>query len=194
MEKNKREGLVPVIALSIKPPAYILDSSGGDNHVYKCVYVTAQGKQITQKCSLNVWKRCEGRNAEGRPRDGLADKLNAQFIMWIDKSQNREAADESLRGLVVDIDVIPENFYKLKAVMPENVKEQDTIDFKVGPTGYIEIEMVPAGVTQAMIEKLISELNKLSTLNPGDNIPGGYEVSAVSGNRVSVLPPVAVGR
>ncbi len=189
MEKQKREGLVPVLALSIKPPAYVLDPTGGDNHTYKCVYVTAQGKQITQKCTSNVWKRCEGRNMEGRARDGLADKLNAQFIMWIDRNQNTAHQDEAAKGVVVDVDVIPENFYKLKAVMPEDVQQQETIDFRVGPSGYIEVDRIPPGVTLAMLERMISELNKLDTLVPGDNVPGGYEVSVVSGNRVSVLPP-----
>lgn len=189
MEKQKREGLMPVLALSIKPPAYVLDPTGGDNHTYKCVYVTAQGKQVTQKCNPNVWKRCEGRNLEGRPRDGLSDKLNVQFIMWIDKNQNNAHSDDSAKGVVVDVDVIPENFYKLKAVMPEDVQLQETIDFRVGPTGYIDVDKVPPGVTLAMLERMISELNKLDALSPGDIIPGGYEVTVVSGNRVSVLPP-----
>lgn len=180
---------MPILALSIKPPAYVLDPTGGDNHTYKCVYVTSQGKQITQKCTANVWKRCEGRNLEGRPRDGLSDKLNVQFIMWVDKNQNTTQQDDASKGVVVDVDVLPENFYKLKAVMPEDVQSQDTIDFRVGPSGYIEIDKLPPGVTLAMLERMITELNKLDSIVPGDIIPGGYEVTSVSGNRASVLPP-----
>ena len=192
MQKPKRENLKSVLALSIKPPAYELDKTGGEDHTYKCVYVTNQGKQITHKCNHAVWKRCEGRNVQGRARDGLADKLNCQFLIWIDPNKNEHASTEAQKGLVVDIDVLPENYYQRRQVMPSDVADRETIDIKVGPSGYIEILALPPGVTRQMVERMIRELNKLDTLVPGQLIQGGYEVETVAGSTVSLLPPVKV--
>jgi hypothetical protein len=188
MQKPKREGLKAVTALSIKPPAYTLDPNNGDDHKYKCVYVTDQGKQITQICTFDVWKRCEGKKVTGRPRTGLSSRLHNTFILWVDATQYPHE-DPAQAGIIVDIDVLPETFYQNRQVMPVHVAEQETIEFKVGPIGSIEITKIPSGVNKQTIVRLIRELNHLTEITSGLSITGGFEVVSVDGNTVSVLPP-----
>lgn len=189
VSKKSRQGLVPVIADSIKPPAFVLDSSGSDNHTYKCVYVTSQGKQVTQLCTHYVWKRCEGRNITGRPRDGLADKLHSNFVLWVDKTQNTNVPDEAAKGIVVDVDVIPETYYNQKAVMPEDVMNRETVDVKLTPNGGADVVSVPPGIKQTDVIKLLSIVAELETLEPGEIIDGNFEVVSASGIKASFLPP-----
>lgn len=189
MNKPKRENLKSVIAVSLKPPSFTLDESGEENHTYKCVYVTVDGKQVTQLCNKDVWKRCEGTNRVGRPRNGLCDKIHANFILWIDESANKETLDEKSKGIVVDIDVIPSEFYQRRQTMPDDMVAQETIELKILPSGAVEIQKVPPGVNRKTIETLISSLNAVETVNAGDTLRG-FEIQAVSGNTVNIFPPI----
>jgi hypothetical protein len=201
MNKPTRNNVKMVRAGSIKPPGYELDPTGGENHKYKCVYVTDQGKQITQRCTHEVWKRCEGRNLEGRARDGLCDKLHCQFLLWIDGEQFKNSPPNMDPGLITSIDILPENYYMPKQVMPELIADRSTIGLNVDQIdGHIEIvalstkdnnntRAIPAGVTKSMLERLIKEINKVPTLEPGDTLPGGFEVTGVNGKIVEILPP-----
>lgn len=192
MQKAKRTGVLSTIAGSIKPPGYKVDPTGGENHKYLCVYVTAQGKQVTQRCTHDVWKRCEGRNVPGRPRDGLSDKVHCQFIIWVDPNENTEPHEVGMSaGLVTSIDIIPETFYQPRQTMPEEVRDRETIAFKVDQkTGAIEVTNIAPGVTRGVLERLIRGINDLDEFEPGDMLPGGFEVTTVSGRNIEVMPPV----
>ena len=176
MVKAKRVGVKPTIAVNIKPPEYALDPSGGENHTYKCVYVTAGGKQIKVKCTPAVWRKCEGKSGDGRVRDGLCFKTNTEFIIWSDGN-----------GTVTDVDVLPGDYYQARQVAPADIIDNEALELLVNQgTGAIEVKKICLGVTRARIERLIGELNKLDKLSPGDSIPGGFEILSVSGNRVSI--------
>lgn len=189
MNKPKRENLRYLVADSIKPPAFKLDETGSENHTYKCVYVT-DARQVTHKCTHNVWKRCEGTQRAGRPRNGLCDTLGSKFVIWIDGSKNTDVERPHERGIVVDIDVIPDTYYQLRQTMPEEMAEQSTIDVSILPSGAVQVDSIPAGVNEKTVINLITGLNKLDEVNAGDVIPGGFDVEAVNGNKIQVLPPV----
>lgn len=192
MKKAIRAGVKPIRVHSIKPPGYELDPQGGDDHIYKCVYVTDQGKQVTQRCTHEVWKRCEGRNLEGRPRDGLADKLHNHFIMWVDDQVHTNVSPNMAKGLIKSIDVVPTNYYSRKAPrgMPAEIFDRETIELEIDQTeGYITVRKLAPGVNQNTIERLIKELNKVDSIEVGDTFPGGFEVTRADGKIIEVLPP-----
>lgn len=179
MVKHKRLNLKPTVAVNIKPPEYLLDPSGGENHTYKCVYVTTGGKQIKQKCTPAVWRRCEGKTGEGQVRDGLCFKTNSDFIIWTNGDD-----------VVEDVDVLPSDYYLARQVAPVDVVEREGIELVISQsTGSVEIKKVCLRATRQKLERLIAELNKLDHLSPGDSIPGGFEIMSVSGNRVTVSIP-----
>lgn len=176
MVKKQRIGLKPTIAVNIKPPEYCLDPNGGEDHVYKCVYVTTGGKQIKQKCTPAVWRKCEGKIGDGQVRNGLCFKSNADFIIWT-----------TSEGLVTDVDVLPSDYYQARQVAPVDVVEQESIELTVHQeTGSVEVRKICIGVTRQKLERLIHELNNMTKISPGDSIPGGFEVLSVSGNRVNI--------
>lgn len=179
MVKTKRTGLKPHMAVNIKPPEYALDPSGGENHTYKCVYVTSGGKQIKQKCSASVWRKCEGKTGDGRVRDGLCHKTNTEFIMWADT-----------QGNIVDVDILPGDYYLARQVAPEDVISHEGVEVIIHQaTGAVEVRKTCLGLTRAKLERLIGELNKLDKLSPGDSLPGGFEIMSISGNRVNISIP-----
>lgn len=186
MTKSKRENLRFVLAASILPPAF---STKGDETTFKCVYVTPEGKQITHMCTHEVWKRCEGNNQVGKPRNGLCEKINVLFFMWVDDSKNKDATRKEEKGVVVDIDVIPENYYQRTQVRPEYMLNQETIDVQISPGGSVVVDAIPTGVNRKNIENLILGLNEVDKLAVGDRIKGGYEVQDIIGNKVKFLTP-----
>lgn len=179
MVKQKRLNVKPTVAVNIKPPEYTLDPSGGENHTYKCVYVTTGGKQIKQKCTPAVWRKCEGKTGDGNVRDGLCFKTNSDFIIWTDGE-----------GVVVDVDVLPSDYYQARQVAPVDVVDREGVELVIHQaSGSVDIKKICLGATRQKMERLIQELNKLDRVSPGDSIPGGYEVLSVSGNRVIVSIP-----
>lgn len=179
--KSKRENIKKVDAVSIKPPKVIPDPEGGEAHQYQCVYVSSGFKQVVQPCTFEVWKKCEGRQVPGKTRDGLDSKLNNDFVMVIDAT-----------GKVVDIDIIPKNYYASKAVLPDHLAGKEDIVLRIAAkTGSIEVQQVPAGVTKVITRKLLDALDGISDISTGDVIKGGFEVINVSGNQVSISRTVA---
>lgn len=175
--KAKREKCKKVEAVSIKPPLVEPDPSGGENHTYKCAYVSSKFELVEDKCSFDVWKRCEGRQIPGKPRDGLDSRLNNDFLMVYNGD-----------GVMTDIDIVPKNYYASKAVLPDNLSGKDDIVLKITPkTGSVEVLQVPAGVTKAAVRKLLDALDGLDSIATGDSIRGGFEVINVSGNHVSIV-------
>lgn len=176
--KVKRLDVKKIEAVSIKPPIVVADPDGGDNHVYMCVYVSARFQPVKTQCTFDVWKRCEGRQTPGKPRDGLESRLYNDFIMV-----------HNAEGMLVDIDIIPKTYYAARAMLPDNLVGKDDIVVKIMPkTGSLEVLQCPAGVTKASVIRLLNQLDKLDSIQTGDIIPGGFEVINVSGNQVSIIP------
>lgn len=179
MVKVTRLGLKAIKSVNIKPPEYVLDEKGGEDHIYKCVYVTPGGKQIKQRCTAPVWRKCEGKTGEGRLRDGLCQRTNTEFILWSDSND-----------VVVDIDVLPGDYYMARQVAPESIIDHEGVELIINQgTGSVEVKKTCLGLTRAKLERLINELNKLDRLSPGDNLPGNFEIMSISGNRVTVSVP-----
>ena len=175
--KPTREGLKKTEAFSIKPPLVQADPDGGDNHEYLCCYVSGNYREVQQPCTFDVWKRCESRQVPGRVRDGLDARLQNDFVII----QNKD-------GKVVDIDILPKTYYASKAVLPDHLQNKEDIVIKINnKTGGIEVMQCPAGVSKNMLVKLVNALDKISTIQTGDSIPGGFEVINVSGNQISVV-------
>lgn len=178
--KPKRTGIHKVHAASIKPPSVEPDPSGGDNHKYKCVYVTTGGKQQTEKCTYSVWKKCEGRNAPGLVPSGLDSKLKNDFFIVKDGDD-----------VVVGVDLIPKDVYSTRAPMPEELQDKEDILVRVDQKdGSMEITQAPPGVSKNTLRRLLDALDNIEVVNTGDELPGGFEVLQVSGNMLSVLPPL----
>ena len=175
--KPTREGVKKTEAFSIKPPLVQADPDGGDNHEYLCSYVSANYREVSQLCTFDVWKRCEGRQVPGKVRDGLDARLQNDFVIIQDKD-----------GKVTDIDILPKTYYTSKAVLPDHLQGKEDIVLKINvKTGGVEVTQCPAGVSKNLVVKLINALDKISTIQTGDTIPGGFEVINVSGNQVSVI-------
>lgn len=175
--KAKREKVKKIDAVSIKPPKVEPDPDGGDAHKYFCTYVSSRFQQVVQACTFDVWKRCEGKQIPGRVRDGLDARLNNDFIIVQDAN-----------NVVIDIDIIPKTYYASRAVLPDNLQNKDDIVIRVIPkSGNIEVMQCPAGVTKSAIRKLIDNLDGVTSMQPGDTIPGGFEILNVSGNQVSIV-------
>lgn len=180
LNKATRKAITKKHAASIKPPAVHPDPSGGDNHKYECVYVTTEGKQLTERCTYEVWKRCEGRNAPGVIPNGLDSRLKCDFYIVKDGENT-----------IVDIDVIPKEVYSARAPMPDELVNKEDILVKVdAKTGSLEVTQAPPGVTKNTLRRLMDTLDGLDVVNTGDELPGDFEVLQVSGNMISVLPPV----
>jgi hypothetical protein len=166
-----------VDAVSIKPPKVTPDPDGGENHKYACVYVSDKFQQVVAPCTFEVWKRCEGKQIPGKVRDGLDARLQNDFVIVYKDD------------MVVDIDIIPKTYYASKAVLPDTLQNKDDIIIRIIPkNGSMEVTQCPAGVTKAGIRRLLDSVDALGSLQPGDNIKGGFEVLNVSGNYVSIIP------
>lgn len=175
--KPKRDNVKKTEAFSIKPPLVEADPNGGENHKYLCKYVSSNYREVKQVCSFDVWKRCEGRQIPGKVRDGLDSRLNNDFVIIHDD-----------KGTIVDIDIIPKTYYASRAVLPDHLQDKHDIVARINTkTGGIEITQCPAGVTKMIIRRLIDSLDKVTTIQTGDTLPGGFEVINVSGNQVSVI-------
>lgn len=175
--KAKREKCKKVEAVSIKPPIVEPDPTGGENHTYKCAYVSHKYALVEDPCTFEVWKRCEGRQVAGKPRDGLDSRLQNDFYIVYGPD-----------GKIIDIDIVPKNYYASKAVLPDFLAGKDDIVAKVTPkTGAVEVLQVPAGVTKSAIKKLLDSLDSLEAISTGDTLRGGFEVINVSGNQVSIV-------
>lgn len=177
--KAKRDRVKKHRAVNMKPPEYRTDPLEGDNHKFFIIYVNANHKQVRAECTWDVWRKVEGQNREGEPRDGYDSRLYDEFVVV-------ESADS---GLVVDVDIMPKNTYSKNSIMPDNVSHQKTINLRITQnTGSIEVTQVPPGVTKPSIMKLMNELDKVDTVKAGDILPGGFEILEVAGNRVAVRP------
>jgi len=178
LNKFKRNSISKIDAVSIKPPLVNPDKDGGSNHEYRCSFVNSKFQLEELPCSYEVWKKCEGNQVPGRVRNGLESKLHNDFVVIKDKET----------GLITDVDVLPKTFYSSKAALPDNIADKEDILLKVNSkTGGIEVQQVPAGVTKAVIRRLMDALDTTESISTGDTIKGGFEVANVSGNQVSIL-------
>lgn len=182
LNKAKRHFAKKYDAVSIKPPTVVPDPDGGDDHKYFCVFVSEEGaasKQMRLPCTLDVWKRCEGRTGAGSVRNGLDARLHNNFVMY-----------ENAEGEIYDVDILPKQYYATKAMIPERLRDKEDILIKVNPRlGSLDVSQVPAGVTKAKLASLVNTLNKLETIQSGDTLAGGFEVLYVSGTTLSIAPP-----
>lgn len=174
--KKIRANVSKKSAVSMKPPIVVPDATGGEAHKYMCRYVSNDFREVKHECTLRVWQRCEGKVQPGRTRDGLDSKLHNEFRLV-----------ENAQGVIEAIDIIPKSYFARKAVLPDTLEGvQDILIRVTAHTGELEVVQVPAGVTKNTIIKLLDTLDSVSSIQPGDEISGGFEVTSVSGNMVSL--------
>lgn len=176
--KVTRLSIVKEHAASILPPQLVEDTEGGENHIFKCVYVTPAGQQKTKVCTFDVWKKCEGEKREGKVPTGLDYKIKNDFYVILKNDT------------VVGIDIIPKETYSKKGVLPETLSGKEDITLVINPaTGDMEVTQIPPGTTKATVRSLMDVLDKMEVVEPNSTLTGNFSVQSISGNTLSVIPP-----
>lgn len=178
LQKAARTGLTKIKAESMKPAQEELDQTGNEQHKYFLVFV-ANGKETRAACTHAIWKKARGPKPQpGRKLPGYDNKVHHHFYIVSDPKT----------GLVVDVDVLPENKYQ-RGAAPEEQEELHTMDLLINPaSGQIEITTLPPKVLDTRIKSLMDAIDKLEVIEPGQEIEG-CEVISVAGNRIQLDIP-----
>ena len=88
----------------------------------------------------------------------------------------------------MDVDVFPENLYRVGAA-PEELSGVDEMEIEVNQqTGAITMTVLPPGVADTTITEIFRAIDALDVIEPGAMLAGKYEVTSVGGNKLSVRP------
>ena len=175
LHKVARKGVQKIKCESLKPPEQILDESGAEQHKFIAVYVSG-GREFRESCTQAVWKKILGpAAAPGRKVPGLDNKVYCEFFIVKDK------------GMVIGVDIMPENRYE-RGNVPEEIKDQKEVRIRFTPkTGEVEVTQIPPKFRTTRLHALLSAIDVLETIAPGDEI-AGCEVTQVAGNQVVLEP------
>lgn len=149
-------------------------------------------KSITRPCTQEVWRRVYGRQDDSNPNrlpvGGFSRQADRHY--WI--YENKET------GVIEAITVIPGHYYVSAKESPTNLQTRKDLElifhgegsFEVGydsnPIEGTMLPRVPGDLKAFEMERLVKEMAKTPTVEPGMQITPAFRVESVSGNRVVV--------
>lgn len=180
LRKPRRDHLLRHEVLAFNPPA----ARGRDGQpAFTLIYVDPRGNLKKVECTKELWVTVDGRPQPGRKLQGLEVKKDKNFLLYVSRSGGKE--------LAVSFSEFPSHVHSRQAGFPEGTENIEGIEFQVdATTGSLRVEKIPQNANSASIQRAIRAIDSVSQLYPGQVLASDIEVLSVSGNRVSVSPPV----
>jgi len=174
VERNTRT----VLAVSLKPLQFVPGDSEESDKAYAC-YVDGSGAEHRLPCSLAAARRIQG----PKPRSegvthSLDGKLDKNFVIHLNK--------DGKPSEVCGVDQLPKLDIMRRYVNKDTV-EEPTVELVINTvTGDIDVDVMPATMTNAAILRILKTVDGLTSLEIGTPVSGGYVVADIRGSRVTL--------
>ena len=180
LRKPRRDKLIRKEVLAFNPPNLI---DGEDGILPQLVYIDEKGNKHECETTKQLWVSVDGRPAPGRKLQGLEVRKDKSFYLYFERRKGKDVA--------VSFTEYPGHMYSKQTGFPEGSDAIDGIEFVVDPgTGSLKVDKIPQAANSAAVARTIKAVDAVTQLYIGQTLGPDMEVLSVSGNRVSVTPPV----
>lgn len=180
-KKENTKIIKRVVVHRMMPPSL----TGNDIESATITAISPEGNLVTYKSDLIQFGKAAGTSMGNNRHSGYDVRHNSNFVLCLD-SQNK----------IVNIHIFPKNDYSSQAP-PSSLVEQELVDCKIDQnTGDVTIVAMPLSVRQAVVLNIVSKIDELEEISPGQAITDTCVVDSVAGNqvklRISTAPAQAV--